>query len=333
MEVRDSRYNDIRLTFKEENHSYTDSIGNKYLSTTTMLHRYAQEFDKEYWLKYKAKELHISEKELEKQWSTITKEAQEEGTRYHNGLEDGIKGSSMFTDAVRYMTNSRGEMVTVADIPNINEYVKPLDIQDFIEATENKYSDIYKVFRYYLERDYKIYSEIGAFLIDFLVSGCIDVLCLREDQFVIGDWKTNRGGLKFQAGYYKKDKSVKPYQETKTFVHKNEFLKPPVSHLENCNGNIYNLQLSQYAFFVEYILNIPCAGLWLCHIDRDFVLNQYGMPRRFPDGLYHVKQNPEPKTTFYKMKYLRDEICAILKDRYLEVQAGAPVKSLFNEED
>lgn len=332
MQVQDTRYNDIRLTFKEENHSYTDSMGNKYLSTTTMLHRYAPEFDKKYWLAYKAKELHISEKELEKQWSTITKEACEEGTRYHNGLEDGIKDSSMFTDAVRYMKNSRGEMITVADIPNINEYVKPLDLIDFKEATENKYPDIYKVFQYYLDRDYKIYSEIGAFLIDYLVSGCIDVLCLREDQFVIGDWKTNRGGLKFEAGYYKKDKSTKPYQETKTWVHKNEFLKTPVAHLENCNGNIYNLQLSQYAFFVEYILRIPCAGLWLCHIDRDFVLNQYGMPRRFPDGLYHVKDNPEPKTTFHKMRYLRDEICAILKDRYLEVQAGAPTKSLFNEE-
>ena len=332
MQVQDTRYNDIRLTFKEENHSYTDSMGNKYLSTTTMLHRYAPEFDKKYWLTYKAKELHISEKELEKQWSTITKEACEEGTRYHNGLEDGIKDSSMFTDAVRYMKNSRGEMITVADIPNINEYVKPLDLNDFRDATENKYPDIYKVFQYYLDRDYKIYSEIGAFLIEYLVSGCIDVLCLREDQFVIGDWKTNRGGLKFEAGYYKKDKSVKPYQETKTWVHKNEFLKAPVSHLENCNGNIYNLQLSQYAFFVEYILSIPCAGLWLCHIDRDFVLNQYGMPRRFPDGLYHIKDNPEPKTTFHKMKYLRDEICSILKDRYLEVQAGAPTKSLFNEE-
>ena len=333
MQILDKRYNDIRLTFKEENHSYTDNLGNAYLSTTTLLHRYKEEFDKKYWLAQKAKELHISEKELEKQWSTITKEACEQGTKYHNGLEDGIKGSSMFVDAIRYMQNSRGEMITVADIPNINEYVKPLDINDFIEATENKYPDIYKVFRYYLDRDYKIYSEIGAFLIDYLVSGTIDVLCLREDQFVIGDWKTNRGGLKFEAGYYKKDKSVKPYQETKTWVPKKEFLKPPVSNLPSCNGSIYNLQLSQYAFFVEYILNIPCAGLWLCHIDRDFVLNQYGMPRRFSDGLYHVKPNPIPKTTFHKMKYLRDEICLILKDRYLEVQANNTTKSLFNEEN
>ena len=333
MEIRDTRYYDIRLTFKEENHSYTDSLGNAYLSTTTLLHRYAQEFDKKYWLAQKAKELHISESELEKQWNKITKEACEEGTKYHNGLEDGIKGASMFTDAVRYMKNSKGEMITVADIPNIDEIVKPLDLQDFREATENKYPQIYQVFQYYIDRDYKIYSEIGAFLIDYLLSGTIDVLCLREDQFVIGDWKTNRGGLNFEAGYYKKDKSVKPYQQTKTWISKKEFLKSPVSHLPNCNGSIYNLQLSQYAFFVEYILNIPCAGLWLCHIDRDFVLNQYGMPRRFPDGLYHIKDNPQPKTTFHKMRYLKEEIISILKDRYLEVQATNTTKTLFDEEN
>ena len=33
-------------------------------------------------------------------------------------------------------------MITVADIPNINENVKPLDIKDFIESTENKYPEI-----------------------------------------------------------------------------------------------------------------------------------------------------------------------------------------------
>lgn len=323
MKVLDSRYNDVRLTFKEENHSYTDSLGNAYKSTTTLLHSYAPEFDKSYWLKRKAKELNISEKRLEKQWTDITKEACEQGTKYHNGLEDGIRGSSMFIDAVRYMTNDKGEMITVADIPNINQYVKQLDIKEFIDATENKYPDIYKTFQYYIDRDYKIYSEIGGFLIDYLVSGCIDVLCLREDQFVIGDWKTNRKGLQFTSGYFKKDKTVRPYQETDTFVHKEEFLKPPLEHIYHCNGNIYNLQLSMYAFFVEYILNIPCAGLWLCHIDRDFVLNQYGMPKRFSDGLYHTKPNPEPKTTFYRMNYLRNEIGYVLKDRYLEVQASA----------
>ena len=146
-----------------------------------MLHRYAQEFDKDYWLKKKAQELHISEKELAKQWSTITKGACEEGILYHNGLEDGIKGSSMFTDAVKYIHNSKGEMITFVDINNINEIVKPLDIYDFKEDSEHKYPQIYSIFQYYLDRDYIIYSEIGAFLIDYLVSDCIDVLSLLEE--------------------------------------------------------------------------------------------------------------------------------------------------------
>ena len=60
MELRDKRYNDIRLTFVEEGHKYFDSMGNTYTSTTTLLHHYVKPFDKDYWLKKKAKELGIS---------------------------------------------------------------------------------------------------------------------------------------------------------------------------------------------------------------------------------------------------------------------------------
>ena len=315
LELKDTRYNDVKLIFKEDGHKYNDTNGNDYISTTTILHSLAPSFDKKYWLKKKAKELGISEKRLEKQWQDITDEACSRGTKTHNGLEDGIKTSSMFKSAVKYMIRDNGEMITIADLPNINLNVKQLDIKEFIDATENKYPQVYDIFHYYTNAGYKIYAEIGAFLMDFLISGTIDVLCIRDDKFVIGDWKTNRGGLKFEAGYYKKDKTQKPNQLTNDWVTKKEFLLPPVNHLPNCNGSIYNLQLSMYAFMVESILGIPNAGLWLCHIDSDFVLNEYGMPKRFPDGLYHVKKNPIEKTTIYKMKYLKEEIIRILADR------------------
>lgn len=321
--LRDTRYNDVRIIFDEGPHKYTDTLGNEYLSTTTLLHKYLPSFDKKYWLRKKSQELHISEKRLEEQWNTITKEACERGTKTHNGLEDGINVASKFKQAVKYMVDSNdGSMITVADLPNINKNVKELDVKEFIDATENKYPDIYKIFQFYTERDYKIYAEIGMFLIDVLVSGCIDVLCIRDDKFIIGDWKTNRGGLKFEAGYYKKDKTTKPAQMTNEWVKKTDFLLPPVNNLENCNGMIYNLQLSTYAFSVETILGIPCAGLWLCHIDSDFVLNQYGMPKRFPDGLYHVKRNPKEKTTLHKMNYLKKEVMLILNDRLQNVRAS-----------
>lgn len=316
LSLRDTRYNDVRLIFDEGPHKYTDTLGNEYLSTTTLLGHLHQPFDKKYWLRKKSQELKISEKRLEEQWNTITKEACERGTKTHNGLEDGINIASKFKNAIKYMTNTDGSMITVADLPNININVKELDIKDFIEATENKYPEIYNVFSFYTDRGYKIYAEIGMFLLDLYISGCIDVLCVRDDKFVIGDWKTNRGGLKFEAGYYKKDKHTKPNQTTNIWVPTpTNCLQPPVSHLQDCNGNIYNLQLSMYAFAVECILGIPCAGLWLCHIDSDFVLNEYGMPKRFPDGLYHVKKNPKEKCSLFKMNYLKREIMTILEDR------------------
>lgn len=322
IELQDKRYNQVRLIFKEDGHKYNDTFGNDFISTTTLLHNYAPKFDKDYWLKKKAAELKISEKRLEEQWKNITDEACKRGTVTHNGLEDGIKDSSMFKKAVQYMIKENGEMITVADIPDINMNIKSLNINEFKDMTENKYPEIYKVFQWYVDRGYKIYSEIGMFLIDSLISGTIDVLLIRDEDFVIGDWKTNRGGLKFEAGYYKKDKTQTPHQMTNNWIRKKEYLLPPVANLEHCNGNIYNLQLSLYAYAVQKILGLPCKGLWLCHIDSDFVLNEYGMPKRFSDGMYHIKKNPVEKTTFYKMGYLYNEIVRIVADRERNIKAA-----------
>lgn len=327
LKLRDERYNDIRLTFKEEGHKYYDSNGNTYLSATTLLHQLEKPFDKKYWLRKKAKELHTIPEKLAKQWQDITDEACKRGTATHNGLEDGIRGSSMFKEAIKYMIKPNGEMITVADIPNINVKVKTLDLKEFIDYTNNKYPDVYKVFQYYIERGYKIYSEIGAFLPDYLLSGTIDVLIVRDDKFIVGDWKTNRGGLKFESGYYKKDKTKVPNQLTDEWITTHDTLLPPCAHLPACNGSIYNLQVSLYAFMVELILGIPNAGLWLCHIDSDFVLNEYGQPKRFPDGLYHVKKDPHEKTTLYKLKYLKQDIINILNDRLRKVVAEKNNKS------
>lgn len=328
--VRDI-YKDVRLYFDEPTHKYQDSLGNNYTSTTTLLHDYKAKFDRDYWLKKKAAELGISEKRLAKQWQDITDEACARGTATHNGLEDGIKSTSMFYDAVKHIPRKDSSMTTVADIETIDEYIKPVNLDEFVKATNNKYAKVYEVFDYYISNGYKIYSEVGCFIPEFLISGTIDVLILREDKMVIGDWKTNRGGLKFEAGYYKKDRTQKPNQLTDVWVTKKDTLLPPVNHLPDCNGSIYNLQLSVYAFMVEYILGIPNAGCWLCHIDSDFVLNEYGMPKRFSDGLYHVKPNPVEKVTLFKMKYLKQEVMSILSDRRKVIAASRiQNKSLFD---
>ena len=311
----DSRYNSDYLYFDEPTHKYTDSLGNSYISVTTMIHdNYTPKFDKKYWLRKKSRELGISSKELERQWQAITDEACSRGTATHNGIEDAIKENSMFKNAIQYLNQvESGRCITVADIPNL--IPRPLDLDKFKEATKNKYQKIYEVFDFYINKGYTIYSEIGAFLIDYLISGTIDILCIKEDRFVILDWKTNRNGLQFEAGYFKKDKSTTPAQLTNQYIVKDEKMLPPLSHLDNCNGMHYTMQLSTYARMVELILDIPCVGLGLCHIGSPFVKNQYGMPYRDKNNQYPIDENGEETINWYHINYLRNEVDAILRDR------------------
>ena len=333
--MRDTRYDEIFLYFKEEGHKYNDSLGNSYTSVTTLIHdNYVPKFNKKYWLHKKARELGVSEKTLEKQWQAITDEACARGTVTHNGLEDAIKEVSMFKSAIQYLNNiSDGRVVTVADIPFFK--AKPLDIEKFKEATNNKYPEIYRVFQFYIDRGYIIYSEIGAFLIDYRLSGTIDVLCVRDTDFVILDWKTNRNGLQFESGYFRKDKSIKPTQLTNEYVKKSEYMLPPLNYLPNCNGYHYTMQLSMYARMVELILGIPCIGLGLCHIASPFVKNIYGMPYRDENNQYPIDPNGEETVQWYKIGYRRKEADLILADRHIKKKSdnknnNVQQKSLFD---
>ena len=322
-----SIFNDNFLYFDEGPHKYSDTYGNEYISVTTIIGNYSPKFDKDYWLHKKARELGITEKELAKRWQDITDEACTRGSHTHNGLEDGIKGSSMFKDAIKYLNQiETGRCITVADIPNLK--ARPLDIEKFKEATNNKYPKIYEVFDFYITRGYTIYSEIGVFLPNLLISGTIDVLAIKSDRFVILDWKTNKDGLHFTSGYYKKDKTCKPVQLTNNWVEKDEKMLPPFNTLPECNGSHYTIQLSTYARMVELILGIPCVGCGLCHIGTPFKLNKYGMPYRDEKGLYEIDKNGEETVQWYRIAYIRDMVDAMFKDRKIYLNS----KGLLNKQ-
>ena len=315
----DNRYKDNFLFFDEGPHKYTDTLGNEYRSVTTLIADYYNHFNIDYWAHKKAREQGKSEKQIRAEWDRIKDEACERGTSTHNGIEDAIKSVSKFKEAIKYLEEVKsGRCITIADIPDL--IPRPLDVEEFKAATNNKYPEIYRVFDFYTERGYIIYSEIGAFLIDYLISGTIDIFCYRPTDFVILDWKTNRDGLKFEAGYYKKDKSTIPNQLTNEWVKKKQSMLPPLNHLDDCNGMHYTMQLSLYAIMAEIILDIPCVGLGLCHIGSPWVLNKYGQPLRDNEG-YHVDPNGEETVKWFKIQYLKNEAKALLKDRYYKLKA------------
>ena len=307
------------LFFDEGPHKYTDTYGNEYLSVTTLIGQYYPHFDADYWAHKKAREQGKSEKAIKAEWERIKNEACERGSKTHNGIEDAIKDVSKFKNCIQYLTEIKsGRVVTIADIPDM--LPTPLNVEEFKKATNNKYPEIYRVFDFYTEKGYIIYSEIGAFLTNYLVSGTIDIFCYRPTDFVILDWKTNRDGLKFESGYYKKDKSTIPNQLTNVWVKKKQNMLPPLSHLEDCNGEHYTMQLSLYALMAETILNIPCVGLGLCHIGSPWILNAYGQPYRDRDG-YHVDPNGEETVNWFRIRYRRNEAEALLKDRLYKLKA------------
>lgn len=315
----DNRYKDNFLFFDEGPHKYTDTLGNEYRSVTTLIGDYYNHFDADYWAHKKAREQGKSEKQIRAEWDRIKDEACERGTKTHNGIEDAIKEVSKFKNCIRYLNDiGSGRVITIADVPAL--IPTPLNIEEFKDATQNKYPEIYRVFDFYTERGYTIYSEIGAFLIDYLISGTIDIFCYRPTDFVILDWKTNRDGLKFEAGYYKKDKSTIPNQLTNEWIKKKQSMLPPLNHLDDCNGMHYTMQLSLYAIMAEIILDIPCVGLGLCHIGSPWVLNKYGQPLRDNEG-YHVDPNGEETVKWFKIQYLKNEAKALLKDRYYKLKA------------
>ncbi len=327
LKIMNDIYSNTYLYFDEGPHKYTDSNGNEYISVTTLIGDYCPKFDAKYWAHKKAKEQGVSEKEIIKQWDKIKNEACDRGTNTHNGIENAIKDVSKFKEAIQYLQQVGGRCITVADIPNL--IPTPLDVDKFKEATENKYEEIYRVFQFYTDRGYTIYSEIGVFDPELLISGTIDILCDRPTDFVILDWKTNRGGLQFESGYFKKDKTTIPNQLTNEWVRKNDKMLPPLNHLPECNGSHYSMQLSIYARLTERILNKPCKGLGLCHIGSPFVLNAYGQPYRDVDG-FHIDPNGTESVSWYRINYLNKEADAIFADRKIQVNSNRKQPQLFD---
>lgn len=319
-------YKNTFLYFEEKEHKYTDSNNNEYISVTTIIGNYVPKFDADYWARKKAKEQGVSEKTIKNQWDKIKNEACSRGTATHNNLEDNIKDCSKFKNAIKYLEQIEGRCVSVADIPNM--IAKPLDIEKFKENTNNKYKKIYDVFDFYIKRGYIIFSEIAVFDPELLISGTIDILCWRPNDFVILDWKTNRDGLHFESGYFKKDKTTIPNQLTNEWIPKNDKMLPPLNNLPECNGSHYSMQLSIYAKLVERILDIPCIGLGLCHIASPFILNSYGQPLRDKDG-YHVDNTKEETINWFRISYYSKEAELVFKDRLTYVNSKRKQPTLF----
>ena len=84
---------------------------------------------------------------------------------------------------------------------------------------------------------------------DSAIAGTADLIFEHKNEFTVGDFKTN-----------KKFKFSSPYSER---------LKDPISHLHNCEFNLYGLQLSLYAYLYERMSGKRCRKCVIFYLQDD----------------------------------------------------------------
>ena len=283
------------VNYNDENHVYWDSTGN-YISVTTLIGKYENEFDEDFWSSYKAlQELMTREQfkmenrrmlttkkidvddilktyDLNKtnfnlikqdyldKWQRERVQSCERGTRIHAQLE-GLYTSRKETDLKKFGLGGKFEV-------NTNET---------LEAHNTQLLDIEKgVFPEFLV--YSV-SEDGI----LRVAGQIDLLIKDGNDIIIYDYKTNKR-IEEQSYF---DLSTK----------KNTMMKAPLNNLMDCNKMHYALQLSTYAWMLQKINpDFKIKYLGLIHYDHNNNVTEYEIP--------YLKKDVERMLKDYKKKLI-----------------------------
>jgi len=224
-------FNDV--TFFDEPHKYFVD-GKELISVTTIIHKYQEEFNKEYWSNYKSEQFSIDQKEILRAWEFINKK----GT---------IKGSAIHDYAENLFQNKK------------YEYPKQLILNEFgFDPVQREYEITKKhVDRFYKDSHKKlipIRTELVVYDRESLIAGMLDMLFwnVKIKEFQIWDWKTNKDF---------------------TSEMKSRHLIGDLFMLEDCDLEIYSLQLDMYKKIIEKNTPIKLGKsfiVWFSHNNDNY---------------------------------------------------------------
>lgn len=257
--------------FNDETHKYYDKeTMQEYVSVTTLIHNYTQEFNEEFWSFYKALEMFLEPEIFYPIKKTLlaTKKVNKKLIKKLNLNEEEFlaKQEEIKAEYARKREESCNRGTAIHAVFENSFYGKT-----HFDFTKFGYKDLVGDFicneNYYkLDLEKGVYPE---FLISVAskdnilrVSGQIDLLVIDGNDVTIMDWKTNKSIDK--TSYY--DKSKKS----------NVMMKYPLDNLQDCNFNHYQLQLSLYAYMLQQINpNYNIKSLKIVHIDHDNKQHEY----------------------------------------------------------
>jgi hypothetical protein len=234
-----------RIKFHDDIHKYY--VGNKNLiSVTTVLHKYQDEFDSNYWSDRKKDELNMTQEEVLAYWKALNIKSQIKGSAVHNYAE------LLYNNKVYKFDNER----VLAQLGQVNIDILAKQGQKTIEEE-------FKIVKTYVDNFYNdsfgklipIKTEFVVFDEEWELSGMMDILFwnVKKQCFQIWDWKTNKE-LNKESKY-------------------NQKLKKVVSHLHDCEFEIYSLQLTTYKRILERNTGIKIDGcyiVWFNEVNENY---------------------------------------------------------------
>ncbi len=324
------------IYFNEKHHAYTNEVGSKYISVTTLIGKYETKFEENQnqiaracaragknpnhknYLKYKG----YTASQLLAKWDRDRQKGCDIGNKKHNYLENSVKDATSFKSifGTKYISSNPDIPVQLYTVNNIKDNPDSgiLNLDYFVKAgVLDNYPRIYNTIKHFVERGWRVYSEVAVYHNGYLISGLIDILLIKDKEFIILDWKTNKDPIVFEGGYWEhtRDGIRTGYKNT------DDTLKYPLHKLGVSNGNKYALQLSLYAFLTE------CFGLTfvrniLCHITHDV----------YKLGDEEVTSNPDwvgkNKVELLYMPYLKNDIQNMIHDYNNNIAGKA--NTMFN---
>lgn len=227
-----TKFNDV--TYYDEPHKYYVD-GKPLTSVTTLIHKYEDEFDEEYWSDYKSKEIGISQKEVKYAWKFINERATTKGSIIHDYAEN-LFLNKVFPYPKEKIIKHFGQDVVW------DEYIK----------TKKHVDNFYNLVKGIL---IPIRTELVVFDREYFIGGMVDILFFnrKSGMFEIWDYKTNKD-FTFENQY-------------------GNHLKGKLYLLEDCDLEKYSLQLATYKYIIEKYCNIKLGQshlVWLSHLNDNF---------------------------------------------------------------
>lgn len=282
------------ICFNEAQHIYFHAKDNKkkYISVTTLIHKFEPPFDKDFWSGYKALEQLVNpeywgmmRQELLAKKKLNLKMLPAYGVTIDdfNAVQQNILDSWQLENLA---STERGSKIHADLEHSFYSQKDNISLQKF--GLGGSFSCVEGMTE--LTLDNGVYPE---YLISYespdnklRIAGQIDLLVKEGNQFSIVDWKTNKQ-IKTKSYFDKKTKT-------------SEKLKYPLGNLDNCNYNVYNMQLSTYAWMIEQLHpELKCKELVLVHFDHQNNMTTYQMK--------YLKSEVEKMLEFWKKEAVLQE--------------------------